>query len=34
VEGNNTLITIDSGNSILSQNVSLASLRQLDFHIV
>lgn len=31
--GNNTLITIDSGNSILLQNVSLAGLSQGDFHI-
>jgi Ca2+-binding RTX toxin-like protein len=34
VSGNNTLITIDSGNSVLLQNVSLANLQQSDFHII
>jgi hypothetical protein len=31
--GNDTLITIDAGNSILLQNVALANLHASDFHI-
>ena len=34
VSGNDTLITIDAGNTILLKNVALANLHAGDFHIV